>query len=82
MPREAQCKSEGDYCISETLIVQELGRSHNRTYMAHPFDFSTDIFLGTLPKEKDTCMKNWLHNVLFIRLAMTWLPQYLDHGQL
>ncbi len=21
---------------------------HNRTYMAHPFDFSTDIFLSTL----------------------------------
>ena len=53
MPREAQYNSEGDQCISESFIVQELGRSHNRTYKAHPFDFSTDIFLSTLQKDPD-----------------------------
>ncbi len=36
-----------------SFIVQELGQSHNRTYKAHPFDFSTDIFLGTLQKDSD-----------------------------
>ena len=55
MPREAQCKSEGDWCISKSFIVQELGRSPNRTYKAHPFDFNTNIFLSTLQKDPDTC---------------------------
>ena len=54
MPNEAQCKSEGGECISESFIVQELGQSHNRTYKAHPFDFSTDIFFSTLQKDPDT----------------------------
>ena len=42
------------YTTSESFIVQELGRSHNITYKAHPFDFSTDIFLNTLQKDPDT----------------------------
>ena len=42
--------------IAQTVgfIVQELGRYHNRTYKAHPFDFSTDLFLSTLQKDSDT----------------------------
>ena len=54
MAREALCKSEEDQCISESLIVQELGRSHKRPYKAHPFDFNTDIFLSTLQKDPNT----------------------------
>ncbi len=40
--------SEGDDNMKLSFIVQELGRSHNRKYKAHPFDFSYDFFLNKL----------------------------------
>ncbi len=59
--------AEGDKCISESFIVQELGWSHNRTYKAHPFDFSTGIFLSTLQKDPDIT-KYWMK----VLIALWW----------
>ena len=53
------------------FIVQEQGRSDNRTYKARAVDFSTDIFLSTLQKDPDTWRAYKL--VFFILLVTPFL---------
>ncbi len=44
MPREAQCKLDGDDNSMQSFIVQEIGQFHTGTHKANLFNFSNHIY--------------------------------------